>query len=297
MAARKVVALLILLAVSAVVGCTSQSPSTPRSEASASPVVATTTAPVATTGATSPAATTTPGTGTTSTITAPTFSSPVDRDTAFVAQLAALTWDTPEAGPGYPAKFRRSALGFGSAICSAERKAGSAAEVAAPTEQLSAKDRATLVKLSVLFYCPSLAGSVKPAAHPQKATCPRVSDILVTSKMSPARMSDNYFYSTVTYVIAFMNLTDYPVWIQPQVKWKAGPIYKGGYPTGDSAWRHSWQLYWDPRVPETTPGHLLKAGEVWRVDAGQAGPYVWESMAVRVDPTAFVPQGCGYRPA
>ena len=230
-------------------------------------------------------------------MTAPTFASTTDRDTAFVAQLAALTWDTPAAGPGYPAKFRGSALEYESLICRDARRAGSAADVIAPTEQLSAQDRATLVKLSVLFYCPSLAGSMKPTAHPQKATCPRVSDILVTSRMSPAMMSDNYFYSTVSYVIAFMNLTDYPVWIQPEVKWKAGPIYKGGYPTGDSAWRHSWQLYSDPRVAETTPGRLLKAGEVWRVDAGQAGPYVWKSMAVRVDPTAFVPQGCGYQPA
>jgi hypothetical protein len=230
-------------------------------------------------------------------VTVPTFASTAQRDTAYIAQLAALTWASPDAGPGYPAEFRRSALEYESLVCSDARRAGSAAGVTAPTEQLGATDRATLIRLSVLFYCPSLAGSVKPAAHPQKATCPRAGDILVTSRMSPAMMSDNYFYSTVTYVIAFMNLTDYPVWIQPEVKWTAGPIYKGGYPTGDPAWQHGWQLYSDPHQAETTPGRLLKAGEVWRVDAGQAGPYVWNSMSARVDPTAFVPQGCGYQPA
>lgn len=290
------VALLTLLAVSALVGCTSTSDA---ASPTASPTAVSLAAPSATAGASSTRATTTPGTGTTSTsrVTVPTFASAADRDTAFVAQLAALTWASPEAGPGYPSKFRRSALEYESLICSDARRVGSVADVTAPTEQLSAKDRATLIKLSVLFYCPSLAGPVKPAAHPQKATCPRAGDILVTSRMSPAMMSDNYFYSTVRYVIAFMNLTDYPVWIQPEVKWKAGPIYKGGYPTGDAAWRHSWQLYSDPRAAETTPGRLLKAGEVWRIDAGQAGPYVWKSMTVRVDPTAFVPQGCGYQPA
>ncbi|HEY8790580.1 MAG TPA: hypothetical protein VIM10_15815 [Actinopolymorphaceae bacterium] len=285
MAVRKVVALLTLVAVSALVGCTSMRDASPTaSPAVESPAVA---------------AATTPGTGSTPTskVTAPRFASIAERDTAYIAQLAALTWATPAAGPGYPAKFRRSALQYESSICSDARRAESAAGVTAPTEQLGAADRATLMTLSVLFYCPSLAGSVRPATKPQKATCPRAADILVTSRMSPPMMSDNYFYSTVTYVIAFMNLTDYPVWILPEVKWKAGPIYKGGYPTGDTAWRHSWQLYSDPHVAETTPGRLLKAGEVWRVDAGQAGPYVWNSMSARVDPTAFVPQGCGYQPA
>ncbi len=294
MALRKVMTLLTLLAVSALVGCTSTSgPASP----TASPTGAASTAAASNVTASSARATTTPGTGEASNVTVPAFASAADRDIAFVAQLAALRWNTAEAGPGYPAKFRRSALEYESLICKAARRVGSAAEVVAPTDRLSTQDRATLVKLSVLFYCPSLAGSVKQAAHPQKATCPRVSDILVTSRMSPAMMSDNYFYSTVQYVIAFMNLTDFPVWIQPEVKWKALPIYRGGYPTGDGAWRHGWQLYSDPRVAETTPGHLLGAGEVWRVDAGQAGPYVWGSMAVRVDPTAFVPQGCGYQPA
>lgn len=286
---RKVVALLTVLAVSALVGCTSTSDD---ASLSASP------APVSPT-ASSPVSTTTPGTGTTSTssVTAPTFPSAADRDTAFVAQLAALTWVDPQAGPGYPAKFRRSALEYESLICGDARRSGSAADVTAPTEQLAAMDRETLIKLSVLFYCPSLAGSVKPSARPQKATCPRAGDILVTSRMSPAMMSDNYFYSSVTYVIAFMNLTAYPVWIQPEIRWKAGPIYKGGYPTGDAAWRHGWQLFSDPHVADTTPGHLLKAGEVWRVDAGQSGPYIWKSLSARVAPTAFVPQGCGYQPA
>lgn len=291
MAVREVVALLTLLAVSAMVGCTSTSDA-------GSPTAVTPAAAATTAGASGTGATTTPGTGTTSRsrVTVPTFASAADRDTAFIAQLAALSWASPEAGPGYPAKFRRSALEYESLICRDARRAGSTADVTAPTEQLNARDRATLIKLSVLFYCPSLAGPVKPATHPQEPTCPSAGDILVTSRMSPAMMSDNYFYSTVTYVIAFMNLTDYPVWIQPEVKWKAGPIYKGGYPTGDAAWRHNWQLYSDPRADETTPGRLLKAGEVWRVDAGQAGPYVWKSMSARVDPVAFVPQGCGYQP-
>lgn len=288
--ARKVVALLTLLAVSALVGCTS----TPH-------IASSTPTPVLVASSTSARSveTPTPGTGTTSTsrVAAPTFPSAADRDTAFVAQLAAMTWASPAAGPGYPANFRRSAHQYESSICTDVRRAGSAADVTAPTEQLSAKDRDSLITLSVLFYCPSLAGSVEPAPHRQKTTCPRVADILVTSRMSPAMMSDNYFYSTVTYVVAFMNLTDYPVWIQPEVKWKADAIYKGAYPTGDSAWRHGWQLFSDPRVPETTPAHLLKAGEVWRVDAGQSGPYLWTSMAARVAPTAFVPQGCGYQPA
>jgi len=288
--ARKVVALLTLLVVSTLVGCTS----TPDGASSAP-------SPASMPSATSPStvATTTPGTGTTPTsrVRAPTFATSTDRDTAFVAQLAALTWANQQAGPGYPAKFRRSALEYESLICGAARRGGSPADVTAPTEQLGAKDRETLIKLSVLFYCPSLAGAGKPAARPQKATCPRVSDILVTSRMSPAMMSDNYFYSSVTYVIAFMNLTAYPVWIQPEIKWRAGPIYKGGYPTGDAAWRHGWQLFSDPHVAETTPGHLLGAGEVWRVDAGQSGPYIWKSMSARVAPTAFVPQGCGYQPA
>lgn len=295
MAVRKVVALLTLLAVSALVGCTSTSGSGSKaspgsSPAAATPADASTMVDAANTRAT------TPGTGSTFGFTLPTFASAADRDTAFVAQLAALTWDTPEAGPAYPAKFRRSALEYESLICTDARRAGSAADVVAPTEHLSAEDRAAMIELSVLFYCPSLAGSVKPAEHPQKATCPRVNDILVTSRMSQAMMSDNYFYSSVTYVIAFMNLTDFPVWIQPEIKWTAGPIFKGGYLTGDAAWRHGWQLFSDPNVAETTPGHLLKAGEVWRVDAGQSGPYIWKSMSARVAPTAFVPQGCGYQP-
>lgn len=291
MAIRKVVAALALLAVSALAGCTAPLPSRSASSA-ASPAG---TRPAATIDTAHTRETTTPGTGTTARLTVPRFASAADRDTAFVAQLAALTWATPEAGPGYPAKFRRSALGYESLICADARRVGSVADVVAPTEQLGAQDRATLLELSVLFYCPSLAGSVKPATHPQKATCPRVSDILVTSRMSQAIMSDNYFYSTVTYVVAFMNLTDFPVWIQPEIKWKAGPIYKGGYLTGDAAWRHGWQLYSDPHVAETTPGHLLKAGEVWRVDAGWSGPYIWQSMSARVAPTAFLPQGCGYQ--
>lgn len=291
MVVRKVAALLTLLAVSALVGCTSTPEQTPLA-ALPSPT------PAAATETSGTTATTTPGTGvTTAALVIPRFASSSDRDTAFVAQLAAFAWDTPEAGPGYPARFRRSALGYAKLICADARQARSAAKVVAPTEQLSGPERATLIRLAVLFYCPSLAAPVKPATRAQVATCPRVSDILVTSRMGPPMMSDNYFYSTVHYVVAFMNLTKYPVWIQPEVKWKAGPIYKGGYPTGDSAWRHSWQLFSDPRVEETTPGRLLKAGEVWRVDAGQAGPYVWRSMTLRADPTAFIPQGCGYQAA
>lgn len=285
---RTVVALLAALAVSALMGCTSR-PDVALSDAS----------PVAVSPASSSTrTTTTPGTGadTTARVIAPAFASTADRDTAFIAQLAMLTWVSPAAGPGYPTKFRRSALEYESLICSDARHAGSASDVTAPTEQLSTPDRATLVRLSLLFYCPSLADAGTPSAHLQKPTCPRVGDILVTSLMSPAMMTDNYFYSTVTYVIAFMNLTDYPVWIQPEVKWTAGPIYKGLYATGDTKWNYGWQLFSDPRAPETTPGHLLKAGEVWRVDAGQSGPYVWRSLRARADPTAFVPAACGYQP-
>jgi hypothetical protein len=292
MAVRRVVALLTVVALSALVGCTS----TPEAASPAASPAATSTARASDAASTATAK----AGGTTKSavaVSVPRFASTSDRDTAFIAQLAAFEWVSAAAGPAYPAKFRRSALEYASLICGDARRAGSAANVTAPTEQLNAQDRATLIKLSVLFYCPSMAGSVKAAAHPEKATCPRPADILVTSLMGPAMMSDNYFYSSVNYVMAFMNLTDYPVWIQPEVKWKAGPVLLGGYPTGDSAWRHSWQLYSDPRVAETTPGHLLQAGEVWRVDAGQTGPYVWRAMAVRIDPTAFVPQGCGYQPA
>jgi hypothetical protein len=288
-AVRKVVALLTVLAVSALVGCTSTSNGASPATPVASPP---------TVDASATRATTTPGTGTTvSDVVIPAFASAADRDTAFIAQLASLKWRSAEAGPGYPARFRRAAIAYESAVCRDARRAGTAAGVAAPTEQLDAGDRARLITLSVSFYCPTLAGpTAKPASHPQQATCPQVRDILVTSRMSQPMMSDNYFYSSVTYVIAFMNLTDYPVWIQPEIKWKATAIYKGGYPTGDGAWKHDWQVYSDPRVPETTPGRLLKPGEVWRVDAGQSGPYSWQSMSVRIDPTAFVPQGCGYEP-
>lgn len=283
-------ALLTLLAMSALAGCTQTPERAPT--AAAHPATATVTR------GTPSATTTAPSTGgIASTVEVPTFSSGADRDIAFIAQLAALTWTSPEAGPGYPARFRRSALGYASAICADARKTGSATAVPSPTEQLATTDRSTLISLAVLFYCPSLAGSDKTTTRVQVATCPRAGDILVTSRMSPAMMSDNYFYSTVSYVVAFMNLTDYPVWIQPQVRWRADAIYKGGYPTGDAVWRHEWQLFSDPRAEPTTPGRLLKAGEVWRVDAAQAGPYRWRSMSLRVDPTAFVPQGCGYQPA
>lgn len=291
MADRRVLALLTALAVSALVACTSTSAGPAGSAGPASPSAAVTSAP---------RATATPGTGTTTAppVAAPAFRSAADRDTAFVAQLAAMRWASPDAGPGYPARFRRSAMAYESQICRDARRAGSVAGSAAPTDQLDVEDRARLITLAVSFYCPSVAGSsIKPATHQQQATCPKVGDILVTSRMTPAMMSDNYFSSSVTYVIAFMNLTDYAVWIQPEIKWTATAIYKGDYPTGDGAWRHSWQLYSDPRVPETTPGRLLKPGEVWRVDAGQSGPYSWKSMSARVDPTAFVPAACGYQPA
>jgi hypothetical protein len=291
MADRRVLALLTALAVSALVGCTSTSagPAGPARSSSPSSAVAS-----------AARATTTPGTGTTTgpPITAPAFRSAADRDTAFIAQLAAMTWASPDAGPGYPARFRRSAMAYESQICHDVRQAGSVAGLVPPTDQLDVEDRARLITLAVSFYCPTAAGSsVKRATHQQKATCPKVGDILVTSRMSPAMMSDNYFSSSVTYVIAFMNLTDFPVWIQPEIKWTATAIYKGDYPTGDGDWRHSWQVYSDPRVPETTPGRLLEPGEVWRVDAGQSGPYSWKSMSARVDPAAFVPAACGYQPA
>ena len=166
-----------------------------------------------------------------------------------------------------------------------------------PTWPLGHRDRAELVRLSVLFYCPQLAASATgPSdATTQRATCPTPDDIVVTSVLtSGAIMSENEFYSTVSYVVAYMNLTDYPVWVTPQIRWKSLPIYKGGYPTGDLNRPLGWRPFTDPHETPTTSVRRLAAGEVWRVDALQSGPYLWTAVSARIDPTAFVAQGCGY---
>jgi len=229
----------------------------------------------------------------------PVFASDAARDAAFVSRAAELSWAPASAGPGHPATFRQDRLADARAICTAAGSGATQDALARSRDaKLSTADRQTLAKLAILDYCPDSARAIglDPSRLPRRAAitrCPAAREVVVDPSMiGQAQIDRSGFGSAVRYYVTLINLTDYPVWVQPEVRWSAIRIVLYGYPTSSEPWRPRWERLSDRTASVATPARLLAPGASWRVQTIQNGAYSWTDVKARVNPRLFIPIGC-----